>query len=250
MPLQEYWCKRLKKAENEEASSCKQKKQYKVDVIIAALNEEEGIGPTLEEMLRVICPDHVILVDGHSHDRTVEIAEKMGAQVLFQEGKGKGDALAKAVRQLDSETDYVIITDADYTYPAVHVPEMIEILEGDKKVGMVCGNRFNNSEKKNGLDDIFYIGNRLLAFSHNLLNGVTLQDPLTGLRVIRAEILRSWKVRSKGFDIEVELNHQVERRGFGIVELPISYRKRLGKKKLNPSHGATIFKRILLETTY
>jgi hypothetical protein len=50
-------------------------------------------------------------------------------------------------------------------------------------------------------------------------------------------------VKSKGFDIEV-----VERRGFGIVEVPIRYRKRLGEKKLKVSDGATILKRILLET--
>jgi hypothetical protein len=70
------------------------------------------------------------------------------------------------------------------------------------------------------------------------------------LRVVRAEILRGWKIKSKGFDIEVELNHQVERRGFGIVEVPIRYRRRLGEKKLKARHGATILKRILMETTY
>ena len=88
-----------------------------------------------------------------------------------------------------------------------------------------------------------------MAFAHNLLNGVTLNDPLTGLRVIRADILRDWAVRSKGFDVEVELNHQVERQGFKIIEVPIKYRTRLGEKKLKIKHGATILKRILLETT-
>ena len=83
-----------------------------------------------------------------------------------------------------------------------------------------------------------------------MLNGVHLDDPLTGLRVVRAPILRGWAVRSKGFDVEVELNHLVERCGFGIVEVPIQYRQRLGKKKLKARHGATILKRIMLETTY
>jgi hypothetical protein len=55
-------------------------------------------------------------------------------------------------------------------------------------------------------------------------------------------------VRSKGFDVEVELNSEVERRNFGIVELPIKYRKRIGEKKLKISDGATILKRILLES--
>jgi len=95
----------------------------------------------------------------------------------------------------------------------------------------------------------FLFGNKLLAFAHNLFNGVTLKDPLTGLRVVRAEILRNWTVKSKGFDIEVELNREVERQGFNTIEVPIMYRARLGEKKLKMRHGATILKRILLETT-
>jgi dolichol-phosphate hexosyltransferase len=79
---------------------------------------------------------------------------------------------------------------------------------------------------------------------------VHLQDSLTGLRVVRAEILKDWKVKSKGFDIDVELNHHAERRGLGIVEIPIQYRRRLGEKKLKARHGATILKRIILEATY
>jgi hypothetical protein len=84
---------------------------------------------------------------------------------------------------------------------------------------------------------------------HNMLNGVPLEDPLTGLRAIRTEVLRGWLVKSKGFDIEVELNHLVERRGFTIREIPIRYRARLGEKKLKVVHGVSIMKRILLETT-
>jgi hypothetical protein len=78
----------------------------------------------------------------------------------------------------------------------------------------------------------------------------SLNDPLTGLRVVRTEILKNWKVKSHGFDIEVELNHQVERQGFTIKEVPIQYRPRLGQKKLGVKHGAEILKRIMMETTY
>ncbi len=115
---------------------------------------------------------------------------------------------------------------------------------------MVCGNRFTEDLEAKALHDVFYLGNRLIAFAHNFLNGVQLEDPLTGLRVVRAEILRNWKVKSKGFDIEVELNHRVEREGFGIIEVPIKYRERLGEKKLGVRHGTEILKRILLETSY
>ena len=218
------------------------------DVIIAALNEEEGIGLTLEEISQKISPNQVLVVDGHSHDRTVEIAKDLGAHILFQDGLGKGDAISKAVRHIDPDVDYVVVTDADFTYPAQHIPEMIQILEDHPKVGMVCGNRFNGDAEENALHNLFYFGNKLLSLSHSLLNGINLQDPLTGLRAIRSEILKEWQVKSKGFDVEVELNSEVERRDFGIVEVPISYRKRLGEKKLKVSDGATIFKRILLDT--
>jgi hypothetical protein len=55
-------------------------------------------------------------------------------------------------------------------------------------------------------------------------------------------------VQTKGFDIEVELNHQVGKQGFDTVEVPIEYRERLGEKKLKMKHGATILKRILFES--
>jgi dolichol-phosphate mannosyltransferase len=219
-------------------------------VIIAALNEEEGIGLTIAELKANLDRPRVLVVDGRSTDRTVEVAKNTGADVVFQDGLGKGDALAKAIKYVDLTVDYVVLTDADYTYPAEYVTEMIRILEENPDVGMVCGNRFNSELNLGEKHNILYFGNRLIAFTHNLLNGVQLADPLTGLRVVRAGILRSWKVKSKGFDIEVELNHHVEREGFGIVEVPIKYRERLGEKKLGVKNGAEILKRIILETTY
>jgi hypothetical protein len=91
-------------------------------------------------------------------------------------------------------------------------------------------------------------GNRTLAFTHNLFNGRGLRDPLTGLRLVRWDILKGWVPKSRGFDVEVELNHLVERRGYRIKEIDIGYRHRLGEKKLKLRHGLTIFNRIMLES--
>ena len=226
------------------------KNRYSAQLIIAALNEAQGIGLTIAEMIDTLGEIPVLVVDGGSSDRTVEIAKNLGAKVVRQEGFGKGDALAKALEHVDSNVDYVILTDADYTYPAHYVPTMIRILEENPAVGMVCGNRLNGHVDKKALHRVFHVGNRLLALAHNVLNGVWLGDPLTGLRVIRVEALHGWLVKSRGFDVEVELNHLVERRGFKIREIPICYRARLGMKKLKPSHGVTILKRILLETSF
>lgn len=228
----------------------KQEAHCSCQLIIVALNEAPGIGLTIAEMKDTLGDVSVLVVDGKSSDRTVEIVKNLGAKVYYQDGVGKGDALAKALEYADPEVDYIILTDADYTYPAKYVPAMIKMLDENSNIGMVCGNRLKAKVDKEALRPVFHIGNKLLAMVHNMLNGVPLQDPLTGLRVVRASALRGWVIKSKGFDIEVELNHQVERCGFTIAEIPIDYRVRLGEKKLKPTHGLTILKRILLETFY
>ena len=218
-------------------------------VLVATLEEEEGIGPTLAEIRNILHSAHCLVVDGRSTDGTAKVAESMGAQVIFQKGSGKGDAIATAIEHTKTlDVKYVAILDADFTYPAEYLPEMISILDENPNVGMVCGNRFNDHFHLKGMRDMFYLGNRVLASIHNLLNGVDLRDPLTGLRVARWEILRDWKPKSKGFDIEVELNHYVEKRGFAIREIPIHYRVRLGEKKLKLRHGFRILERILQES--
>lgn len=222
---------------------------YPTQLIVAALNEEDGIGPTLTEFLNNLGGIRVLVIDGHSIDRTVEIAKELGAEIAFQDGFGKGNAIAKALDWIDWSVKYVIFTDADFTYPAEYVPEMVGILERNPHVGMVCGNRFSGEIETKAVRSSFYFGNKLLSLAHSLFNGVSLSDPLTGLRVMRTEILRDWAVKSQGFDIEVELNRHVERKGYTIVELPIRYRKRIGEKKLKVRHGMTILKRILQETT-
>jgi dolichol-phosphate hexosyltransferase len=215
-------------------------------VIIASLNEKEGIGPTIKELSQTL-PTSFIVVDGNSTDGTADIAKNLGAQVVFQDGRGKGDAIMKGLKHLHPQAKYVVFTDADYTYPSDSVPQMIKILEDNPKIGMVCGNRFSKHVDDNAFYGSFSIGNQLLALAHKLLNHVFLADPLTGLRVIRADVLRKWLVKSQGFDVEVELNREVRRQNFVMVEVPIRYRARMGEKKLRVKDGLPILKRILHE---
>lgn len=228
-----------------------QKKDPDVSVVIAAFNEEEGIGLTLEELQRVLGNPYVVVIDGNSVDRTIEIAKNLGADVLLQDGKGKGAALLQGLKQLDFNSRYIVFTDADYTYPAEYVPKMIEVLEQDSKVGMVIGNRFDGEAGSHkSLTNPFYIGNRLLAIAQHVVNGVKLADPLSGLRVVRSDVLKGWAIKSKGFDVEAEMNFRVEYQGYKIVEIPIEYRSRMGEKKLKLRHGFGILKRILSESMF
>ncbi len=217
-------------------------------VIIAALDEEDGIGPTLDEFREILGHSYYLVVDGNSTDRTVEISKERGADVLAQSGRGKGNAISEAIKSMHIDPDYVVFTDADFTYPAKYVLSMIQILKERPEVGMVLGNRFNHLLTPAAMKNPFYIGNRFLAIAQLLLNGVELNDPLTGLRVLRWKILKGWTPRSQGFDIEAEMNHRVEQCGYGIVEVSIPYRARLGEKKLKLRHGLSILKRIIAES--
>jgi dolichol-phosphate hexosyltransferase len=231
-----------------ELSDTKYNPPAPTEVLIAALNEEKGVSATISEIKKIMRVQRILVVDGHSHDGTVEAAKDSGAEVVFQNGKGKGDAIAKAIQCMKADTKYAVITDADYTYPAEYLPEMIQILEQNPQVGMVCGNRFHDKPEGPAFKGRFCFGNKLLAFAHGYLNGVYLKDPMTGLRVIRADILRNWTIKSRSFDIEVELNSQVATQRFETIEVPILYRERIGEKKLKVRHGVGILNRILLES--
>jgi dolichol-phosphate mannosyltransferase len=218
-------------------------------IVLATKNEEGGVGPTIEEIRQVLRNAHLLVVDGHSTDKTVMIAKDLGANIIIQDGKGKGQAIGQCMKQMDPKCKYVVFIDADFTYPAAYIPQMIEILEQNPDVGMVIGNRFGK-DVNFGLvsSNVFYIGNRFLALAQHLVNGIDLQDPLSGLRVLRSELITRWEPKSQHFDVEAEMNYFVERKGYGIEEIPIEYRTRLGEKKLKLRHGVMILRRILSES--
>jgi dolichol-phosphate mannosyltransferase len=219
-----------------------------VAILIAAMNEEKGIGPTIQEIHRYVRDAHILVVDGRSSDRTVEIAKDLGAAILVQERKGKGDAVNQGIKKLGADFEHLVLIDADFTYPAQSIPKMIEIMKRNKDVGMVVGNRFNpNAKFRHASNDLFYLGNRMLAFAQHMVNGVRLEDPLSGLRIVRNELAQRWNLKSQGFDVEVEMNYAVENGGYRIVEIPIAYRSRLGEKKLKFHHGLVILRRMFAE---
>ncbi len=222
--------------------------QLTLSVVIATLNEEMGIGPTIAELQQVLNSPSLIIIDGNSVDRTADIAKNLGATVFLQQGKGKGDAMFQGFSLLSPTARYIAFTDADFTYPAEFLPKMIEVLEQNPQVGMVIGNRFRGKYDRGSVfSNPFYLGNKLLAVAQAIMNGVKLGDPLSGLRVVRSNAISDWKPKSKGFDVEAEMNAYVGRKGYRIVEIPIDYRDRLGEKKLKVRHGLKIIIRILAE---
>ncbi len=236
---------RLRRRSKKNTEKRKMKKSILNDAIVflPTYKEPEGVKLVINELREVFDP-FILVVNRKTGDSTGDNAEKLGAIVLTQRSKGKGSAINEALTYLEAISlnhKYVIMIDADNTYPTRYIPEMIEILESKPDVGMVCGQRPPTRDL-----DIFHFGNQLLTYAHRIFNGVKIMDPCTGLRVIRFELIKNWSPKSKGFDIEVELNHFIQKiQRTKIVEIPIEYRERVGEKKLSVKHGVTIMKRIV-----
>lgn len=213
-------------------------------VLIPTFNEAEGIGPTLEE-IREVLGDTLCLVVDRSMDETPQIAERLGAKVVRQNNRGKGNAVNQGLGRLNGSARYIAMIDGDYTYPAEAITKSVSVLERDPTVGMVNGNRFSEAVSAETQPLVFNIGNRIIIAVSNLLSRQNLADPLTGLRVFRAELFKDWKPSSQGFDIEVEMNHYVRSMGYKIQEIPIRYRARLGEKKLGMLSALPILFRIV-----
>jgi len=219
------------------------KERNDLAVLIPTYNEQEGIGPTLQEIRKFLENTPCVVVD-RSSDETSLVAQKFGAKVVRQEGKGKGRAVAQGIRELNGDARYIAMTDGDFTYPAEAIRKFVSVLDQNPDVGMVNGNRLAGALPSKVQPKRIYLGNKLIAVAHNFLNPQKLSDPLTGLRVFRAELFRDWKPSAKGFDIEVEMNLYLASKGQRIEEVPIPYRARLGEKKLGPLSAFPIMFRI------
>lgn len=208
-----------------------------ITVVIPTLNEAEAIGRVIEEVLSVGVPkDSIIIVDGGSTDGTVEIASKYGVRVIRQRGRGKADAIKTALEYVD--TEYMLVMDGDYTYPARYIPRLVEAA---RKMGSdeVIGVRLASSGSQRLL---YRLGNWLLTKTFNVLFGTNLHDVLSGMYLVRVESLRDAMMEMGGFSVEAEIAAHMVSTGKLVTEVPIEYRRRLGRKKLGVKHGILIFR--------
>ena len=121
--------------------------------------------------------------------------------------------------------------DSDYTYPATHIPEMLEKLEEGYDV--VMGSRLNGQMRRGAMSKLNLVGNHLLALMTNILYGTRISDPCTGYWGFRYEVIRGLELDAVGFEIEVDMLTEIARDGCRITEIPIRYRRRSTPPKLS-----------------
>jgi glycosyltransferase involved in cell wall biosynthesis len=209
-------------------------KSESIGIILPTRNEELNVGRVIQEIPRQYLEElgykvDIVVVDGVSTDRTTEIAQENGASIIVvQSGRGKGHQLRTALKQVNS--DYIFILDADYTYPAGHIPHMLQILNQGYHV--VTGSRLKGQREKGAISMPNMVGNILLTFMANVLYQVKITDVCTGFWGIRGDVIRSLNLSANGFEFEADLFARLSKNGYRIAEIPIYYRRREDKSKL------------------
>jgi glycosyltransferase involved in cell wall biosynthesis len=208
-------------------------------IILPALNEAPTIGRVIDEIPREALEGagykvRLLVVDGNSTDRTRQIAQEKGASVVIERQRGKGVAVTRALAS--AQADFIFMLDADYTYPAGYIPDMLKLLESHQAV---IGSRMRGRREKGAMSRLNLVGNFLLSLIATVFYGKRVSDVCSGFWGLRGEVIRNLKLRATAFDLEAELFSQLVRRGNKLAEVPVDYRRRHSPPKLRSLRDGT-----------
>ena len=205
-----------------------------ISVIIPCLNEEEAVGKVVDKAFEGIGrsgrPGEVVVVDNASTDSSAEVAAARGAIVVSEPRRGYGSAYLAGLEV--ARGDYLVMGDADDTYPLNELSEFVERLDsGDD---LVIGSRFKGTIHGDAMPFLNrFVGNPVLTGMLNVLFGVKVSDAHCGMRAVRREALPVLDLHSTGMEFASEMVFKAYRRGLTVSEVPIDYYPRVGESKLN-----------------
>jgi len=173
--------------------------------------------------------DHVILVDDVSSDETVEVARRLGLEVIVHRqnlGYG-GNQKTSYDRALEWDADVVVMLHPDYQYDATRIPDLVApIVAGD--IDLMLGSRFLGDPLAGGMPRWKYVSNRFLTGVENAAFGLHLSEYHTGLRAYSRRLLETipYRLNSDDFVFDQELIAQVVAVGgleIGEIAVPTRY---------------------------
>ncbi len=203
----------------------------KVSVIVPVKNEAGN----LAEFLPLVRPyaDELLVVDGHSTDESVAIAEKHADRVVLDSGRGKGDGLRTGVRE--ARHDVVLFIDADFSHDPHDIPKLVDAMK-DEKCDHVHGSRMLG-----GSDELFHdipnyfrlFGSLLITATINARFRSKITDSQNGFRAMRKTVFEALNTVENGTTIEQEMIMKTLARGYTLREVPThEFRRRAGVSKV------------------
>lgn len=224
------------------------KDQPAVDVIIPALDEAKSIGLVLAALPQ----DHirrVVVADNGSTDGTADLARAGGAEVVTAARRGYGSACLSGLAHLRATgpPEVVVFLDGDYSDHPEELPSLVEpILAG--RADLVIGSRVLGQRERGALLPQARAGNFVACTLIRLLYGTHYTD-LGPFRAIRWEALERLEMVDPTFGWTAEMQVKALRQGLRVVEVPVSYRKRVGVSKITGTVRGTVLAGYKILTT-
>jgi len=211
-----------------------------IDVIIPVYNEADSISKVIAEIPAHLVR-HIIVCNNGSTDDTADLALKAGAKVVHQPIKGYGNACLKGmeyVSTLEILPDIIVFVDGDYSDYPEEMSLLIEpILKNE--VDMVIGSRALGSMESGAMMPQQIFGNWLATTLIKFIYNYEFTD-LGPFRSIRYDKLMSMEMADKTFGWTVEMQVKAAKMNMKTMEVPVRYRKRIGKSKVSGTVKGTI----------
>ena len=214
-------------------------------VVIPAFNEQDGVGPTLERVKRVLdampCSYEIIVIDDGSGDATAARAATHGVRVI-RHGQNRGYGAALRTGILKSRSEHVLITDADGTYPPEAIPTLMAAMQdADMAVGARASDDQSILRRRRS-------AKRFLGGLASYLAGQHIPDLNSGLRVMRRSVLMQFlHILPTGFSFTTTITMAMLCNGYPVHYAPIECSKRVGSSKLRAKEF-TAFIMLVLRT--
>jgi glycosyltransferase involved in cell wall biosynthesis len=203
--------------------------QERITVIIPCLNEEQGIAEVLRRMPPFV--DQVIVVDNNSTDRTAEVAEQLGAEVIREHVRGYGRAYKRGFSHATG--DIIVTLDGDHSYPPDAISYLLEAFR-HLEVDFLNASRFPVRDRQ-AMSLKHKFGNLVLSLAMSVLYLRWVSDSQSGMWVFRRSILEDFRLESDGMAFSEEIKVEALRHPrVRFAEISILYSSRLGEIKLNP----------------
>jgi len=208
------------------------KAESKISIVIPTLDEAD----TVAEIIEGCKPygDEVLVVDGHSRDRTREVAESLGVKVILDNRKGKGEALRHVVNFVNG--NIIVFIDADGSHDPKDIPKLVEPIIKDE-ADHVSGSRLigGSSELHGGFDECFRLmGSSFITACINWRFKVKLSESQNGFRAIKTDIIKQLGLEENITTIEQEMIMKTLKNGFRMAEVPShEYERKKGYSKIS-----------------
>lgn len=204
-----------------------------IDVIIPAFNEEGSIGRVIGDLPKKLLRN-IIVCNNASTDNTEVVAKASGAIVVSATQKGYGSACLKGIefiKDQDRAPDIVVFIDGDYSdYPAQLTDVVKPILDQD--IDMVIGSRATGDMEAGAMMPQQIFGNWLATNLIKIIYDYHFTD-LGPFRAIKWEKLMEIDMKDEDFGWTVEMQVKAAKYKFKTTEVPVQYRKRIGKSKVS-----------------